>query len=171
MNLIKTEDLLLKTAAFEELAELNAIHKQIVEYFSFDPPRSFTAPEICLREGDLPPGGVKENYEFNTINEKGKIIGYLELYKGYPQPETAYIALLFIAKDRRKYGYGRQVVKALCEYFKEEGFSEIRLGVSLRNWPGLKFWMKCGFDQITKVVADDVFSEKGYGCLELRKAL
>lgn len=58
---IKTARLLLKPAVFEDLTALNGIYEQVKEYFSFDPSHTSVTPEKCLVEGDLPPGGVKEN--------------------------------------------------------------------------------------------------------------
>jgi hypothetical protein len=67
MRVIETARLLLKPADFDDLADLNEIYEQIKEYFSFDPSHTFVSPENCLKEGDLPPGGVKENYKIYTI--------------------------------------------------------------------------------------------------------
>jgi ribosomal protein S18 acetylase RimI-like enzyme len=78
---------------------------------------------------------------------------------------------MFISKNKRKCGYGKEVVDAVSEYFKQIGINEVRLVVSLKNWSGLKFWYKCGFDKITLVFGDDSFSLNGYGCLELKKSL
>lgn len=171
MGKIKTARLLLKPATFEDLTALNEIHEQVKDYFSFDPSHTFVTPVKCLEEGDLPPGGVKENYEIYTINENGKVIGYFDCYKGFPQTGIAFISLIFISTNKRKCGYGKEVVDAVCKYFRKSGINEVRLVVSLKNWSGLKFWYKCGFDKITLVFGDDFFSLKGYGCLELKKSL
>jgi RimJ/RimL family protein N-acetyltransferase len=171
MSEIKTVRLLLKPANFEDLTALNEIHEQVREYFSFDPSHIAVTPERCLTEGDLPPDGTKENYEIYTINENGKVIGYFDFYKGFPQKGIVYISLMFISKDKRKYGYGKEIVNAVCEYFEDIGLNEVRLTVSLKNWLGLIFWHKCGFDKITLVAGDDNFSINGYACLELKKSL
>ena len=171
MREIETERLLIKPAVFEDLAALNEIYEQTKEYFSFDPSHTFVTPENCLTEGDLPPGGIKENYEIYTINENGKVIGYFDFYKGFPQKGIAFISLMFISANKRKCGYGKEVADAVCKYFKKIGINEVRLAVSLKNWSGLKFWYKCGFDKITLVAGDNIFSVEGYGCLELKKSL
>ncbi len=171
MGKIKTARLLLKPATFEDLTALNEIHEQVKEFFYFDPSHTSVTPVKCLEEGDLPPGGVKENYAIYTINENNIVIGYFDFYKGFPQKGIAYISLMFISTNKRKYGYGKEVVDAVCKYIKKSGINEVRLAVSLKNWSGLKFWYKCGFDKITLVSGDKVFSLKGYGCLELKKSL
>jgi hypothetical protein len=44
---------------------------------------------------------------------------------------------MFISEDNRKRGFGKEIVAAICEHFKDIGFNEVRLGVSLKNWPGI----------------------------------
>ena len=50
-------------------------------------------------------------------------------------------------------------------------FRRMRLCVSLKNWPGLRFWTQVGFQTIVKVAGDKVYSEAAFGYLILEKAL
>ena len=52
-----------------------------------------------------------------------------------------------------------------------ETFRRMRLCVSLKNWPGLRFWTQSGFRTIVKVAGDKVHSEAAFGHLILEKAL
>lgn len=171
MNVITTDHLSLRTAQKDDLIQLNRIFEQVLEYFKFDPSHVSVSPETCLTEGDLPPRGVKEKYEIYAIWDCCKIVGYVDFYKGFPNRNIAYISLLFIDQNVRECGYGREVVGALCKYFNDSKYSEVRLAVSLKNWSGLKFWHKMGFDTISMVAAEDTFSAEGYGCLQLKKDL
>ena len=171
MNHISTENLVIRTAQHQDLPALNKVHEQVVKYFSFDPAHVSVTPEQCLNEGDLPPGGVKENYEMLAICDNDEVIGNIDVYRGFPAEDIAYISLLFLDENKRKHGYGRQVVNAVCNHLMNSGFSEARVAVSLRNWPGLKFWQRCGFDTITRVAGDSSFSPEGYASMELKRTL
>lgn len=50
-------------------------------------------------------------------------------------------------------------------------FVSIRVAVPLKNWNGIKFWHKCGFNNLTIVSIDGDFSEENYGCIELEKTI
>ncbi len=166
---ILTERLKISPSNFSELPELNMIYSEVLEYFSFEQIQDSIEPKICLTHGDLPPGGVKENFSIYSIYENEKLIGYFDFYKGYPQSDIVYICLFFIKKNRRNCGFGHEIVNTLFSFFKNASFSRIRISVSLKNWPALLFWHKCGFNKITKVSYENDFVEKGYGCLELEK--
>lgn len=168
---IKTDRLTVRPTVSDDLSQLNRLFEQVKEYFDADPTYIAVSPEKCLEEGDLPPGGIKENYEIYSILENNSIIGYFDCYMGYPDPKVIYISLMYIDKNRRKCGYGKEVLKIVGEYYKSLDFNEIRLAVSLKNLAGLKFWYKCGFDKITAVAPTDDFNYDGYGCLELMKSL
>lgn len=73
----------------------------------------------------------------------------------------------FISKEKMIHDFDNrknigEIIVALRIYFIENGFSKIKLSVSLKNWNFIEFWQKCRFDKITMVdIRDD------YGCLEL----
>jgi ribosomal protein S18 acetylase RimI-like enzyme len=102
-----------------------------------------------LAKGDLPAGGVIDNFEMLTIRRGAKIVGYSETYRGYPDERTAYIPLLYLAE--RGCGVGTATVTHLLKRFEAAGFFKIRLTVLLTNTRALKFWHKMGFDKITKI--------------------
>jgi len=45
------------------------------------------------------------------------------------------------------------------------------VAVSLKNWRGLNFWMKLGFQNIMKIEYDKDCEEGGLGTIELQMAL
>ena len=95
----------------------------------------------------------------------------MSIYKGYPSKNTTYISFIYISSKDRNKGYGKKIVDIISTYAKENKFVNIRISVSLKNWNGLKFWHKCGFDNFTKVSIDGEFSEGNYGCIELEKTI
>jgi GNAT superfamily N-acetyltransferase len=161
---LSTKRLVLETTEQSDLEKLNITYKKACEYFSFDEKHEITPPQTCCEIGDLSPNGTKENFKMLTVFCNDKIIGYLTFYKGYPDSTTAYICFVFLTI--RGNGYGKEIADAMTTFLKENGFIRIKLAVSLKNWNGIKFWQKCGFDKVTLV---DISDE--YGCIELEKSL
>mgnify|MGYP006267687721 FL=1 len=48
-------------------------------------------------------------------------------------------------------------------------YQEARVVVGLKNWQALRFWLNLGFNQITKIVGDEVYSDTTYADVELLK--
>lgn len=167
MNILVKDKIKLKTSKINELNELNIIHKEACEYFSFDESHKITSPKDCLTIGDLPPNGKKENFHVLSIYENNKIIGYTTLYDGFPAKDTLYICFIYISRKNRCNGYGYSIVESISSYFKSNYCNNIKISVSLKNWHGIKFWNKCGFSTITNVDIDGPFGNSNYGCLEL----
>ena len=154
-----------------DLAELDRIYRESRDYFSFDPGHRGTEPAECLESGDLPPNGVRRNFHLLSCRLRGDPVGYVTFYEGYPDGETVYLCFLYLLESVRGGGYGGRAVDLLYSRFAERGFRRVRVAVSLKNWPGLRFWFKEGFRTLTAVSGDSVFSPEHYGCLELEKAI
>lgn len=165
------KDISLLPADSTHIEELNAIYDEAVTYFSFDPEHAITRPKDCMEAGDLPPSGVRENFHILSCYVKGNLAGYLTFYEGYPSGEDAYICFFYLRDSVKRRGIGTSVVQMLSEYLRNRGFVKIRISVSLKNWDGLRFWVKQGFDRITLVACNDKSSETPYGCVELEKVL
>ena len=161
---LETNRLKIKTTTKDDLPQLSAIYLQACSYFSFDETHPVTAPLECFESGDLPPNGIKENFEMLSIFENAELIGYITYYKGYPNIKTVYLCFIFL--NKRKYGYGTEIINSLIDLFIQNGFDTMKLGVSLKNTNGLAFWHKCGFNKISLVDIDE-----HYSCLELEKDL
>ncbi len=90
-----TDRLLIRKAVYDDIIELNRIctsweDKILMEGEGF----SKGYIENCIEHGDLPP--IKEahpaNYYFMIIqNQDESMIGFFDLYHGYPDKETLWI--------------------------------------------------------------------------------
>ncbi len=99
---------------------------------------------------DIPPDGKKENLRNYILFQDSIIIGILGCYMGHPEKDILYIGNLFLKPSFRKKGVGSEVIELIEKSIATLQFTEIRLGVGLKNWGGLNFWLKKGFDKITK---------------------
>ncbi|GHU43225.1 hypothetical protein FACS1894111_08470 [Clostridia bacterium] len=138
-----------------DFSALEPIRLQMSEYFAKLSGEAIQYPkpiESVLSGSSLPPNGKLENFELLTIYANDSIVGFAETYYGYPNEQTAYIGLLYLAK--RGKGYGTEAVGQLLNRFRLAGYSRVGLGVLLCNACGLRFWHKQGFDRITGVNAE-----------------
>lgn len=159
----------LRRATPENLPQLQSLYEEACACFAYDPGHGPTPPDVCLASGDLPPGGDREHFSLLGVWVAGTLSGYLTLYRGYPDSRTAYLAFLYMADAVKGGGVGSRVVQLLSQQLAMEGYAALRLCVSLKNWAGLRFWVRCGFDHITRVAGDAIYRPEGYGCLELQK--
>ena len=168
---VVTSRLSIEIATLSDLEELEILEKECDSYFSFDPKNENNQSipvRQCLVEGDLPPGGEKENYYFLSIRQNKAIVGFIAFYIGHPHVNAVYISVLYIAEKYRNIGFGNEIVNVLIEYFKSLDIEEIRLHVSLRNATGLRFWVKAGFDRIMLVNCKENLFPEVFAGLELQ---
>lgn len=173
-NDIVTPRLLLSLATIDDLALLQPIEKECDAYFSFDPPspeNHSCSIEECITAGDLPPGGKRERYYFYTVRHGEQVVGFFAYYDGYPEPEMAYLSVLYLSAAQRKSGFGSELVDAFCSKMKAEGKKSLRLHVSLRNVSGIRFWAAKGFDKICQVEGSAILRSDCFGDLELERIL
>ncbi|PFA62809.1 GNAT family N-acetyltransferase [Bacillus sp. AFS015802] len=127
----------------------------------------------CFMEGDLPPGGTKENFRIQVIRMKEPdcLVGLLVSYHGYPVPDSFYINYLSIDPDHHKKGLGQEVVEALLDIVKPHHYQEVRANVAMKNWGALRFWSKLGLNTINGIYGDPVHGEDSFADVELMKRL
>jgi RimJ/RimL family protein N-acetyltransferase len=94
----------------------------------------------------IPEGVAPEQKKLYGIFFNHRMIGCLDLVKGYPDAKTAFVGILLIAEDVQGAGLGSEAFKE-CEKMirSEEGFDRIRIGVMRTNDFVQNFWRKMGF--------------------------
>lgn len=130
--------------------------------------------EDCLNEGDLPPvsDADKNNYYFMTIrNLNEEIVGFFDLYHGYPDKDTVWISMFLIDKQEQRNSYGREVMEELCNQCLAAGWKFLGLAVHLKNWKGLSFWQKNGFDKLMGIYGDKEYNENAFAIMGLKREL
>lgn len=101
----------------------------------------------------------------------GVCVGLLSVYLGYPEPDVAYIGELFLRPAHQGRGLGREAYLALEARLHEQGWRAARVGIGLRNWNGLRFWVRLGFLRITGMSGARTFAPETFAFLELQKNL
>ncbi len=129
----------------------------------------------CLSIGDLPPikKPLKANYRIKVIGNKksNDIIGFFEIYHGYPSPSILWISMFVISSNSQHAGYGGEIIELLSRKAKESGYAGIGIGVHLKNWKGLRFWTQNGFDKVTGISGDKEYATDKFSVIKLQKIL
>lgn len=88
--------------------------------------------------------GIDVNYKpFSLVltDDNNEIIGVLNAYTAYSE---IYIDGMWVNSTHRGKGYGRKLIEALENHFKNKGFNNINLVTSQFQAP--EFYKKCGFE-------------------------
>lgn len=120
----------------------------------------------------LPPNGSRERSRTFAIRTHAsrEVAGVLGYYVGHPAPDTLYVSELFLRPRWQGMGLGREVMHALEQRAAGAGVRELRLGVDPDNWGALRFWVRMGYDRITKLVDVPELGAAGPPRFELCKA-
>lgn len=112
--------------------------------------------KMCINEGDLPPikHASKDNYQLYTVMLNEQIIGYFDMYKGYPNQDSLWISVFVIDSHLAYQGHGIQVFEIIEKHLIDRKYKTLSLGVKLQNVSALKFWTKLGFNQILGIYGD-----------------
>ena len=130
--------------------------------------------ENSIAHGELPPikNAQADNYYFMAIQKKdGRMIGFLDLYHGYPDNETLWIGMFLIDKEVQGNSYGQEVIQSIFEECTRTGWKSVGLGVYLKNWKGLRFWNNNGFNKIIGIYGDKVYGENAFSIIGLKKEI
>jgi diamine N-acetyltransferase len=169
---LETERLVLSTTLIHECPGLQSIcdswfDKMKIEGSKFEPDYI----QKCFTLGDLPPIPEANKSAYNLMSIKKKetleLIGFSDLYFGYPTTETAWISIFMIHDKFRNKGYAQEAISMISEECKLFGFNKIGIGVYLNNRRALRFWIKVGFNNIANIKGDKDYSEDSFARIEL----
>ena len=170
----ETESLWIRSAVTGDVEVLSAIcdswdDKELLEGEPFDD--DFIRKSI--EEGDLPPlpDASIENYRIKTIFRKDTedVVGFFDFYCGYPSANCIWMGIFLIDKKHRKNGYAQEVINFIAEEGKKAGYEKSGIGVYLKNWTGLRFWTKSGYDKVIGIYGDKQFGEEAFSLVGLEK--
>jgi GNAT superfamily N-acetyltransferase len=113
------------------------------------PPPVDAATELIQ---ELPAGkGAKDKFVF-AFDCNGEPIGCVDLVRGYPGPEIAYLGLLLFIESAQGCGFGPWALCFVEETITSWGCTKLRLAVIETNRRALAFWAREGFIEIHRRV-------------------
>lgn len=77
--------------------------------------------------------------------------------------------MFLISKEYQKKGYAQEVIEFISSEGIKTEYEKIGIGVHLKNWKGLRFWTKSGFDKVLGIYGDDMYSKNTYALIGLEK--
>lgn len=144
-QLSKYEIIRITESNFEQVME---VYNTNQKFFIITDGKETTSENSIKDISAIPPDFDIANKIYISIWEKDKIIGVLDLLKGYPEQNCAWIGLLLIHGELHGKRIGSNIVAAVLEAAKNTGYETVQLGVIENNLQGLKFWDKHGFKRI-----------------------
>jgi GNAT superfamily N-acetyltransferase len=124
------------------------------------------APSYSHRITGLPPGPADAQSTYSalppdkTYDDKfvfgiwraGAMIGVIDLIRGYPREDIAYVGLLLLSEKHQGRGYGRAAYHLLEEQIRSWGTCRrVRLAVVRVNAEAIPFWLGLGFQATGEV--------------------
>ncbi|HVZ74169.1 MAG TPA: GNAT family N-acetyltransferase [Polyangia bacterium] len=79
------------------------------------------------------------------LEEKGELLGVVELLEGHPAPRDWYVGLLLLRPDRRGGGLGARAFAGVRAWIAARGGATVRVVVQRQNPRARAFWEREGF--------------------------
>ena len=98
----------------------------------------------------LPPGKHIADKLAGGYYLQNRLVGCLDLIRGYPANDTAYIGLLLFAEDEQGKGLGVQALAHVRQMAQAWHCSALRLAVVGTNTRALAFWAREGFREVQR---------------------
>jgi GNAT superfamily N-acetyltransferase len=124
---------------------LQALLESDPDYFKLigAAPRA-TEAEDQLR--DLPEGKkYDDKFVYVIFDHDDAPIALIDLVRAYPDAETWFLGLLFVAPESRNMGLGARLLEAIFAEIKQQGGRTLRLGVARANVRARALYDRFGF--------------------------
>lgn len=128
-------------ADYPALEELVAAYQD--EYWGrpYPPP---PLPDSYLREGRVV-----------VAESDGEVVG---MAKGELRNGLGHVSLVYVQPEARGQGAGKDLVRDLAAYFREQGVEHVSLNVELPNEEALAYWRRLGFTDYRRSLLTDIGS-------------
>jgi len=97
---------------------------------------------------EVPPGKDMKDKFFGGYWQNGVLVGCMDLIRGYPEPDIAYLGLLVFSEARQGQGLGVLALAHIANLSRSWGCTALRLAVVDRNARALAFWQREGFREL-----------------------
>lgn len=111
-----------------------------------------TRPAAGVEElSSLPPGrSANDKFSFGLEQLGGELAGYIELFRNYPAKGDWWIGLLMLDPEVRRQGLGARIFQSARNWAVRHGARSIMLGVLADDGGALAFWMRQGFQEVSR---------------------
>lgn len=158
---LSSGEIVVKSSEKSELAELDMLYGEAMEFEGFDRLTPPADPAKILRGGSSSvfpdePLFDRCNCDLLSVYISGMLVGYVLLYRDFPGKRFVSVRTFYVAGAARGKGFGGRILEGLVKYFSAAEYGSLRARVSPRNWDALRFLAGRGFTHILSVQADGV---------------
>jgi len=107
--------------------------------------REPTDEEVFAMMCKVPKGRTSEDVFTHAIYADGVLCGCSVTVRAFPNPQSAYLALLLVVEATQGKALGARVLRHIESEVKSWGCSALSAAVDSRNERALKFWLREGF--------------------------
>lgn len=104
--------------------------------------------------GPLPDSYLREGRVVVAVAE-GVVVG---IAKGALRQGVGHVSLVYVRPDARGEGGGKELVRDLVTYFREQGVEHVSLNVEVPNEEALAYWRRLGFTDYRRSLLTDIGS-------------
>jgi len=127
-------------------AQIQALFESDPDYFRLvqgAPPGPAEAKDLL---NELPAGKEsRDKFVYAFVDRDGVAAALIDLLRSYPDDETWYLGLIFVAPTQRGIRLGTRVLDAICAHVRQQGGRALRLGVDHRNVRARALYERTGF--------------------------
>lgn len=99
----------------------------------------------------VPKGKSLSDKLFAAVYKNDKMIALTDFIDAYPDEKTGFLGFFMIDAKLHHKGVAKELFDVLKTAAKAHGLTAMQLGCYSSNTPGLAFWRKCGFDELSRV--------------------
>lgn len=135
---------LVRRMADDDIAEIYALCSKNTLYYMYCPP-FVTKESIAGDMKALPQNKELSDKYYLGYYDGEKLIAVIDLILNFPNKDMAFIGFFMTDVSVQNAGVGSRIIDALCSYFRNLGFSGVRLGWVKGNPQAEHFWKKNRF--------------------------
>ena len=109
-----------------------------------------TPDDACECLTELPPGRTAQDKFFGGLWLDDALVGCLDLVRGYPDADIAYLGLLLFAESHQGRGLGPHALDLAAAMARSWACRRLRLAVIETNHRALRFWQRQGFLELLR---------------------
>ena len=146
----------------QELYDFCKANTRYYKYMRMEP----TMENLSEVFSTLPPNKDIEDRFFMGIYDGERLVVILDIVKGYPEENIAYIGWFMVNKDMQGKGIGREIIDKVIEVLRNVAFHAVMLGCIKDNVEAYRFWTNNGFEK-----TENEMDTGDYILVEMRKEL
>ena len=114
---------------------------QFYQYCGRQPSRELVLHDLHI----TPPGKKMSDKYYVGFYQEAVMVALMDLIDGYPDSDSCFIGFFMMNKSLQGNQTGSGIIRDVCLYLKEAGFTAVRLAIDKGNPQSTHFWSKNGF--------------------------